>query len=145
MRASVIFALSLCFAVGLTLQSLVRAAAPLRSRALPRARARASPRADFTPSCSPQSCVLYHNYWPLLTGVTYVIAPMPVLFLAGGDQDAYARLGGGADSWEDMAKFLVGARRAARRPPREATRADAARWPLPLGADVALRAQASRR
>ena len=55
--------------------------------------------------------MLYHNWWPLLTAVTYVVAPMPVLFLSAGEGDSgYSSLGGGAgDSWEDLAKFLVGA------------------------------------
>ena len=53
--------------------------------------------------------MLYHNWWPLLTGVTYVVAPMPILFLSSGDADSYSSLGG-ADTWEDLAKFLVGAR-----------------------------------
>ena len=70
------------------------------SRRCARSRARAA-----------QSCILFHNWWPLLTGVTYVVAPMPILFLASGDsQGGYSSMGGGADSWEDMAKFLVGAR-----------------------------------
>ena len=43
--------------------------------------------------------------------MTYVVAPMPILFLASGDsQGGYSSMGGGAYSWEDMAKFLVGAR-----------------------------------
>ena len=46
---------------------------------------------------------------------------MPILFLSSGDsQGSYSSLGGGADSWEDLAKFLVGAR-ALRRPPRGAS------------------------
>ena len=57
--------------------------------------------------------MLYHNWWPLLTAVTYVVAPMPVLFLSAGDADGYSSMGG-ADSWEDLAKFLVGARSRAR-------------------------------
>jgi hypothetical protein len=56
-----------------------------------------------------QACALYNNWWPLLTGVVYVLVPMPFLFLRGDTSDSYSLMGGDSDSWVDVAKFLTGA------------------------------------
>ena len=105
MRAPVIFGLAVSLAIALTLQILARA---------PRATRGGHPRRLLT-HCA-QACALYDNWWPLLTGAWYVIVPAPFLFLSGGSADSYTSMGGGGDeSWEDLAKFLAGARRAARR------------------------------
>ena len=38
----------------------------------------------------PQGCILFHNWWPMLTGVMYVMVPMPYLFFFGnGGDDTY--------------------------------------------------------
>ncbi len=47
-----------------------------------------------------QGCILYHNWWPLLTAFAYVLVPMPYLFFADAD------LEGG---WVDASKFMTGA------------------------------------
>ena len=62
-----------------------------------------------------QACALYDNWWPLLTGAWYVIVPAPFLFLSDGSADSYTLMGGGEESWQDLAKFLAGARRGWRR------------------------------
>lgn len=51
-------------------------------------------------SITGQGCILYHNWWPLLTAFAYVLVPMPYLFFADADP-------GG--SWVDASKFLTGA------------------------------------
>ena len=114
MNAWVIFGLSLSLAVALVLQIL--ACRPLPGGS-PRRCARAERRASPLPPAPlrTQACALYHNWWPLLTGVVYVLAPMPVLFLSGGGgADSYSLLGGD-DGWTDVAKFASGARRRRRR------------------------------
>ncbi|CAA6663749.1 unnamed protein product [Spirodela intermedia] len=30
------------------------------------------------------ACALYNNWWPLLSGLMYVLVPMPCLFFGGG-------------------------------------------------------------
>ncbi len=47
-----------------------------------------------------QGCIVYHNWWPLLTAFAYVLVPMPYLFFADDN------LQGG---WVDASKFLTGA------------------------------------
>ena len=39
-----------------------------------------------------QGCVLWHNWWPLLTAFMYVLVPMPYLFFgsaSGGSSSIY--------------------------------------------------------
>ncbi len=36
-----------------------------------------------------QGCVLWHNWWPMLTALMYVMVPMPYLFFGAGSNDAY--------------------------------------------------------
>lgn len=51
-------------------------------------------------------CVLYRNYWPMLTGIMYVLVPMPYLFFGGGaDTYGYSSV---ASGWVDAGKFLTG-------------------------------------
>eukprot|EP00897_Mesotaenium_endlicherianum_P000103 jgi/Mesen1/10093/ME000074S09435 len=53
------------------------------------------------------ACVLYNNWWPMLTGLMYVMVPMPCLFFGGdSSMDFYSM--GGENDWEDAAKFLTG-------------------------------------
>lgn len=52
-------------------------------------------------------CVLYRNWWPMLTGIMYVLVPMPYLFF-GASGDAYGYGGGVAAGWMDAGKFLTG-------------------------------------
>jgi hypothetical protein len=121
MRATTIFALSLVLALALTLQILARARACCTRRCscgAPRILSRAPCScASLTPlapcrsrrASTSQACALYNNWWPLLTGVVYVLVPMPFLFLRGDTSDSYALMGGESDSWVDVAKFLTGA------------------------------------
>jgi hypothetical protein len=50
-------------------------------------------------------CVLYNNWWPMLTGLMYIMLPMPCLFF-GGDSSGFINSEGG--DWGDAAKFLTG-------------------------------------
>jgi hypothetical protein len=50
--------------------------------------------------------VLYRNWWPMLTGIMYVLVPMPYLFF-GASQDSYG-YGSIASGWMDAGKFLTG-------------------------------------
>lgn len=52
-------------------------------------------------------CVLWKNWWPMLTGLMYVLVPMPYLFFgsAGSDYSGYGSL---ASGWIDAGKFLTG-------------------------------------
>lgn len=34
-------------------------------------------------------CLLWHNWWPMLTAFMYVLVPMPMLFFGGMDSGAY--------------------------------------------------------
>ena len=43
-------------------------------------------------------CILYGNWWPLLTAFAYVLIPMPYMFFADFDT-----------KWIDASKFLTGA------------------------------------
>ena len=43
-------------------------------------------------------CILYSNWWPLLTAFAYILLPMPYMFLADFDT-----------AWLDASKFLTGA------------------------------------
>lgn len=51
-------------------------------------------------------CVLYRNWWPMLTGIMYVLVPMPYLFFGSGN-DSYG-YGSIASGWIDAGKFLTG-------------------------------------
>ncbi|RYR57457.1 hypothetical protein Ahy_A05g023193 [Arachis hypogaea] len=31
------------------------------------------------------ACALYNNWWPMLSAITYVLLPMPLLFFAGSN------------------------------------------------------------
>jgi hypothetical protein len=43
--------------------------------------------------------VLYRNYWPMLTGIMYVLVPMPYLFFGGGtDTYGYSSIASGCAS-----------------------------------------------
>lgn len=55
-------------------------------------------------------CALYQNWWPMLTGLMYVLVPMPYLFFgAGGSGGGYSSYsGGGGGGWTDAGKFLTG-------------------------------------
>ena len=43
-------------------------------------------------------CILWSNWWPLLTAFAYILLPMPYMFLADFDT-----------AWLDASKFLTGA------------------------------------
>lgn len=45
--------------------------------------------------CALQGCVLWHNWWPMLTGVMYVLVPMPYLFFRGGNDSYGSELASG--------------------------------------------------
>lgn len=49
-------------------------------------------------------CALWHNWWPMLTALMYVLVPMPYLFFGGGG-DSFGSSSGG---WQDAGKFLTG-------------------------------------
>ncbi|XP_077235236.1 vacuolar protein sorting 55 (VPS55) family protein [Tasmannia lanceolata] len=53
------------------------------------------------------ACALYHNWWPMLTLLMYVLLPMPLLFFAASDTSSLISSGG--DSWVNAAKFMTGA------------------------------------
>eukprot|EP00878_Enallax_costatus_P005620 GHUV01005894.1.p2 GENE.GHUV01005894.1~~GHUV01005894.1.p2 ORF type:complete len:132 (+),score=20.08 GHUV01005894.1:293-688(+) len=52
-------------------------------------------------------CVLWRNWWPMLTGLMYVLVPMPYLFFGSVGSDTYG-LGSLASGWVDAGKFLTG-------------------------------------
>ncbi|KAJ7567755.1 hypothetical protein O6H91_01G005500 [Diphasiastrum complanatum] len=55
------------------------------------------------------ACTLYNNWWPMLTGLLYVMMPMPCLFFGGGSAEFFGtHNGGGGSDWVDAAKFLTG-------------------------------------
>lgn len=55
-------------------------------------------------------CVLFHNWWPMLTGIMYILVPMPYVFFgSSGGSDGYALYGSSIQSgWVDAGKFLTG-------------------------------------
>nr|XP_043612719.1 vacuolar protein sorting-associated protein 55 homolog [Erigeron canadensis] len=53
------------------------------------------------------ACVLYNNWWPMLTALMYVILPMPLILFAGSDTSVYFTES--ESSWVDATKFLTGA------------------------------------
>mmetsp|Transcript_5150 Transcript_5150/g.8929 ORF Transcript_5150/g.8929 Transcript_5150/m.8929 type:complete len:133 (+) Transcript_5150:196-594(+) len=56
-------------------------------------------------------CVLWHNWWPMLTAIMYVLVPMPYIFFggSGASGDGYALYGSSIQSgWVDAGKFLTG-------------------------------------
>lgn len=52
------------------------------------------------------ACILYNNWWPMLTVIMYVLLPMPLIFFAGSDTSSLFTESG--SSWIDMSKFLTG-------------------------------------
>ncbi|KAL8216398.1 hypothetical protein R6Q57_023235 [Mikania cordata] len=53
------------------------------------------------------ACVLYNNWWPMLTALMYVILPVPLILFAGSDTSIYYTES--ESSWVDATKFLTGA------------------------------------
>ncbi|XP_071706323.1 vacuolar protein sorting-associated protein 55 homolog [Rutidosis leptorrhynchoides] len=53
------------------------------------------------------ACVLYNNWWPMLTALMYVILPVPLILFAGSDTSIYFTES--ESSWVDATKFLTGA------------------------------------
>ncbi|XP_021908342.1 vacuolar protein sorting-associated protein 55 homolog [Carica papaya] len=53
------------------------------------------------------ACALYNNWWPMLTLITYVLLPMPLLFFTGSGTSALISDSG--NSWVNITKFLTGA------------------------------------
>jgi hypothetical protein len=46
--------------------------------------------------CILQGCVLWRNWWPMLTGLMYVLVPMPYLFFgSAGDSYGYGSMASG--------------------------------------------------
>lgn len=54
------------------------------------------------------ACALYNNWWPMLSAITYVLLPMPLIFFAGSDTSSFFSESG-SSSWMDITKFLTGA------------------------------------
>ncbi|WVZ09586.1 hypothetical protein V8G54_014116 [Vigna mungo] len=52
------------------------------------------------------ACVLYNNWWPMLSVLTYVLLPMPLLFFAGSNDSIFSE---SDNSWVNFTKFLTGA------------------------------------
>ncbi|KAL2322929.1 hypothetical protein Fmac_027308 [Flemingia macrophylla] len=53
------------------------------------------------------ACALYNNWWPMLTAITYVLLPMPLLFFAGSERSSL--FSESDSSWVNATKFLTGA------------------------------------
>ncbi|KAJ9521099.1 hypothetical protein QJQ45_022795 [Haematococcus lacustris] len=55
-------------------------------------------------------CILWHNWWPMLTGIMYILVPMPFIFFGSSQgNDGYALSGSSMQSgWADAGKFLTG-------------------------------------
>ncbi|CAI8589068.1 unnamed protein product [Vicia faba] len=53
------------------------------------------------------ACALYNNWWPMLSAITYVLLPMPLLFFAGSDGSSM--FSESDNNWVNIAKFLTGA------------------------------------
>ncbi|KAM0061415.1 hypothetical protein Hdeb2414_s0004g00135731 [Helianthus debilis subsp. tardiflorus] len=53
------------------------------------------------------ACVLYNNWWPMLTALMYVILLVPLILFAGSDTSVYYTES--QSSWEDATKFFTGA------------------------------------
>lgn len=51
-------------------------------------------------------CLLYDNWWPLLTGLMYVLVPMPYIFF--GQSSDYGAMSNVESGWADAGKFLTG-------------------------------------
>ncbi|XP_027361449.1 vacuolar protein sorting-associated protein 55 homolog [Abrus precatorius] len=52
------------------------------------------------------ACALYNNWWPMLSVITYVLLPMPLLFFVGSDVSIFSE---SDNSWVNLTKFLTGA------------------------------------
>ncbi|XP_061359758.1 vacuolar protein sorting-associated protein 55 homolog [Gastrolobium bilobum] len=53
------------------------------------------------------ACALYDNWWPMLSAITYVLLPMPLLFFAGSEGGSL--FSESDSSWANASKFLTGA------------------------------------
>ncbi|XP_057418005.1 vacuolar protein sorting-associated protein 55 homolog isoform X2 [Lotus japonicus] len=53
------------------------------------------------------ACALYDNWWPMLTAITYVLLPMPLLFFAASERSSL--FSESDSSWVNATKFLAGA------------------------------------
>ncbi|KAG1667357.1 hypothetical protein FOA52_001417 [Chlamydomonas sp. UWO 241] len=54
-------------------------------------------------------CVLWSNWWPMLTGIMYILVPMPYIFFGSAQGDSYSLYGSNLESgWMDAGKFLTG-------------------------------------
>ncbi|KAK9828361.1 hypothetical protein WJX74_010919 [Apatococcus lobatus] len=54
-------------------------------------------------------CILWSNWWPMLTAFMYVLVPMPHLFFASGGSSSSSIYGSNmASGWIDAGKFLTG-------------------------------------
>ena len=54
------------------------------------------------------ACVLYHNWWPALGLLVYVLIPMPYLFFGASDGSQQFYGDSGSDCWVEAGKFLAG-------------------------------------
>ncbi|KAL3650670.1 hypothetical protein CASFOL_007073 [Castilleja foliolosa] len=53
------------------------------------------------------ACVLYNNWWPMLTVLMYLFLPMPLIFFAGSDTSSL--YSDSSSGWVNATKFLIGA------------------------------------
>ncbi|KAG2408462.1 Vacuolar protein [Vigna angularis] len=53
------------------------------------------------------ACALYKNWWPMLTVITYVILPVPLLFFAGSERSSVFSESDNT-SWVNATKFISG-------------------------------------
>ncbi|XP_014508480.1 vacuolar protein sorting-associated protein 55 homolog [Vigna radiata var. radiata] len=53
------------------------------------------------------ACALYKNWWPMLTAITYVILPVPLLFYAGSERSSV--FSDSDNTWVNATKFISGA------------------------------------
>ncbi|KOM32488.1 hypothetical protein LR48_Vigan01g204400 [Vigna angularis] len=52
------------------------------------------------------ACALYKNWWPMLTVITYVILPVPLLFFAGSERSSV--FSESDNTWVNATKFISG-------------------------------------
>jgi hypothetical protein len=110
------------FSTGVLLQLLVSVAREADTRRPPRTRGGrrapctlSHPRPPSFPSLprppnTSQGCVLWRNWWPMLTALMYVLVPMPLLFFGPGSygSNSSSSYGAVAGGWVDAGKFLTG-------------------------------------
>ncbi|KAM0883826.1 hypothetical protein ACQ4PT_031360 [Festuca glaucescens] len=53
------------------------------------------------------ACILYNNWWPMLTVLMYLVLTMPVILFLGADSPSM--LSNESDGWVSFTKFLTGA------------------------------------